>query len=429
MERQECPIRACVEEKIKVMLPIREILFANRIVSPWPYDPRTPRPGRGDTEKSKIPAFDSWPKMSLLMHTNLGRGAELFLRKRLKKATSQGRIFVSVAGHLNTETVVLIKVNDMKRSHVDMWPGPGRSTRHVPGVFGGAHLVMSSAFMDALCYLDLSSKVEDGTTPHFPVCVGAGLANVSRNGTDGPGSPATTIWMEYVPISMAVALEKQPVPEGWWSALWQVECGALIAKHFFDVVHNDLHSENVRARTVPKNSYLRYVSSDGLVVKVPTLGKLYVIIDFGRCCSAPWKDDLTVASSEFYEGETCSGMNPDNGAADFVRLVVSLEDKLETSIPEGQPRKELMDFFRECCEVQTSGSNYNILDTLMMLESQTSRNDAALWNVMEAEPKTNCTKTTPEWCLRRMLGRFEVSEHSCSPSSCSCYPIPIKLRT
>ena len=55
----------------------------------------------------------------------------------------------------------------------------------------------------------------------------------------------------------------------------------LIAyQNVFDLTHNDLHTNNIMHVTTDKQ-FLNY-RFDGKYYKVPTYGRIYKIIDFGR---------------------------------------------------------------------------------------------------------------------------------------------------
>ena len=69
-------------------------------------------------------------------------------------------------------------------------------------------------------------------------------------------------------------------PEEWESAMFQVVASLLGYKRCFRLTHNDLHTNNVMYKHTDKQ-YLCY-KINGQLYRVPTFGRLYKIIDFGR---------------------------------------------------------------------------------------------------------------------------------------------------
>ena len=80
---------------------------------------------------------------------------------------------------------------------------------------------------------------------------------------------------------MIVHSEENPIDELEWESLIFQICATLYAyqKAFF-FTHNDLHSNNIMfAKT--ERPYL-YYKIEGVHYKIPTFGKVFKIIDFGR---------------------------------------------------------------------------------------------------------------------------------------------------
>lgn len=93
----------------------------------------------------------------------------------------------------------------------------------------------------------------------------------------------------------------------------------------YGFIHNDLHCENVRIRRVPQKTILYYQTSDGIKLRVPTFGYVFVIIDFGRGFIKPWNEkDNPLVSSVFAPHGECSAITPDSYSIDLIRLVTSL---------------------------------------------------------------------------------------------------------
>ena len=66
----------------------------------------------------------------------------------------------------------------------------------------------------------------------------------------------------------------------WKSCLFQICISLIVYQKMFNFTHNDLHSNNVMYIETEKK-YLNYRYKNKLY-RVPTFGKIYKIIDFGR---------------------------------------------------------------------------------------------------------------------------------------------------
>jgi len=85
----------------------------------------------------------------------------------------------------------------------------------------------------------------------------------------------------------------------WVSALMQVIMSLITYQKAFNMTHNDLHTNNIMYNHTEKQHI--YYCYDGKHYKVPTEGKLYKIIDFGR---AIYKfKGKTICSDSFKKGE------------------------------------------------------------------------------------------------------------------------------
>ena len=104
-----------------------------------------------------------------------------------------------------------------------------------------------SNFPVMLMYLEKSDGVMDDLLSNHDVC--------------NPGSPE---W------------------EAMWAAwLFQIIAALCAAQHTLSLTHNDLHSNNI-VYSETDEEFLYYQKRDGTTWKVPTYGKVFRIIDFGR---------------------------------------------------------------------------------------------------------------------------------------------------
>jgi hypothetical protein len=120
-----------------------------------------------------------------------------------------------------------------------------------------------------------------------------------------------------------------------FSALMQIIMTLLIYQKTFSLTHNDLHTNNIMyVKTNLKYLYYKY---NNKTYKVPTFGRIYKIIDFGRAiykvnglliCSDSFKngnDAATQYNSEPYFNDKKSRLEP-NFSFDLCRLACSMFD-------------------------------------------------------------------------------------------------------
>ena len=121
----------------------------------------------------------------------------------------------------------------------------------------------------------------------------------------------------------------------WKSCLFQISIILATYQKVFDFTHNDLHTNNIMwSKTNKKFICYKY---DNKYYKVPTYGKLYKIIDFGRAiyrfqdkiiCSDsyhPKGDAATQYNCEPYFNSNKPRLEP-NKSFDLCRLACSLYD-------------------------------------------------------------------------------------------------------
>ena len=139
--------------------------------------------------------------------------------------------------------------------------------------------------------------------------------------------------------------------EGWeahWLAwLFQVVAGLTFLQSAICFTHNDLHSNNILWRRTDKK-WLYYTSKDGTVWRVPTYGKIFTIIDFGRSIFRLGRR-LWVSDDHWPDQDAGDQYNfgpffdhrkpkvPPNPSFDLCRLAVSLLDGLYDEPP---PKKK-----------------------------------------------------------------------------------------
>ena len=121
----------------------------------------------------------------------------------------------------------------------------------------------------------------------------------------------------------------------WKSCLFQIIMTLISYQKVFDFTHNDLHTNNIMWNKTDKK-FINY-KFNGSYYRVPTFGKIYKIIDFGRSiykfqdkiiCSDsyhPKGDAATQYNCEPYFNQNKPRLNP-NKSFDLCRLACSLYD-------------------------------------------------------------------------------------------------------
>lgn len=136
-----------------------------------------------------------------------------------------------------------------------------------------------------------------------------------------------------------------PEWETCWSAwIFQVIAALSVAQAFIGLTHNDLHTNNI-VWTPTTEEFLYYTLKSGATFKVPTFGKLFRIIDFGRAIFTI--NGVQFISDDFRANNDADGqysfkpLHPKpreeilpNPSFDLSRLAVSLFESLFPDEPE-----------------------------------------------------------------------------------------------
>lgn len=151
-----------------------------------------------------------------------------------------------------------------------------------------------------------------------------------------PNFPVQMICLEKCKGTMDDLFKRGIIDENTGpSALMQIIMTLIIYQKAFSFTHNDLHTNNIMYVETDED-YIYYVY-EGKTYKVPTYGKIYKIIDFGRgiykfdgkiFCSdsfAPKGDAATQYNCEPYMNENKPRLDP-NPSFDLCRLGCSIYD-------------------------------------------------------------------------------------------------------
>jgi hypothetical protein len=151
-----------------------------------------------------------------------------------------------------------------------------------------------------------------------------------------PQFPVQVICMEYCENTFDdLIMSNDLKEEEWFSAFMQIIMILITYQKSFSFTHNDLHSNNVMYNHTDKK-FLYYCYKKE-IYKVPTFGRIYKIIDFGRSiykfngklfCSDSFQignDAATQYNTEPYFNEKKPRLEP-NYSFDLCRLACSIFD-------------------------------------------------------------------------------------------------------
>ena len=147
--------------------------------------------------------------------------------------------------------------------------------------------------------------------------------------------------------------------EEWKSIIFQVLSMLYTYQKVFDFTHNDLHTNNIMYQETDKK--FLYYKINNKHYKVPTFGKLFKIIDFGRSIYK-YKGCLCISDSYHPKGDAASQYNikpyfnenkpivEPNKSFDLCRLGCSLFDHFFETVEEGyQATDEIEKLINEWC--------------------------------------------------------------------------------
>jgi hypothetical protein len=131
--------------------------------------------------------------------------------------------------------------------------------------------------------------------------------------------------------------------EKWTAWTFQIIAALCVAQGVLGFTHNDLHTNNI-VWTPTDQPWLFYKSRDGTVWRIPTYGKLFRLIDFGRAIfhvGDTWfvSDDYEKggdAEGQYYFGKLLTEGKPEiypNASFDLCRYAVSVIDALYPDMP------------------------------------------------------------------------------------------------
>lgn len=181
--------------------------------------------------------------------------------------------------------------------------------------------------------------------------------------------------------SLVGAEPDEPEWEARWSAwLFQVIAGLCAMQHTLSMTHNDLHSNNI-VWSATEKEFLYYAKRDGTTWKVPTYGKIFQIIDFGRAVfklgdKVVYSDDFRVgndAATQYNFGEFAvkkEAIVTPNPSFDLCRLAVSLFEAVFPHKMEGKKSGRVMSSEEGMEMRETDSDLFNTMWTWMVTDSR-----------------------------------------------------------
>ena len=156
----------------------------------------------------------------------------------------------------------------------------------------------------------------------------------------------------------------------WFSALMQIVMILLAYQKAYSMTHNDLHTNNVMF--VPTEKKYLYYCFNKTYYKVPTFGRIFKIIDFGRAiykfndalfCSDSFKvggDASTQYNTEPFMNDRKPRLDP-NHSFDLCRLACSIFDYLIQDMRDVKGKCEADAFVRIIVEWCLDDNGINVL--------------------------------------------------------------------
>jgi len=236
--------------------------------------------------------------------------------------------------------------------------------------------------MDTLS--DISSDASSDTSSDTSSCTESDTESISQYSSSSNTSseeddifikinkfPCQAILLEQCEDTLDSLMESESLTdEEWISALFQVVVILYTYQHCFDMTHNDLHTNNIMFITTEKKFLYYYI--EGSYYKIPTFGRIYKIIDFGRAiyrfnkelmCSdsyGPKEDAYGQYNCEPFLNKKVPKLEP-NRSFDLCRLACSIFDYFIEDMDEVENMKKESRVFNIINEWLRDDKGRNIL--------------------------------------------------------------------
>ncbi len=224
--------------------------------------------------------------------------------------------------------------------------------------------------------------------------------------------------------------------ELWTAWIFQILAALSVLQTFFGFSHNDLHTNNIVWDTT-EEKYLYYSNRDGTVWRIPTYGKIFRLIDFGR--SIFWVNQKLFFSDDFREGNDAaeqfafgplhSGNEEEeeihpNPSFDLCRLAVSMFEGIFPVTPEKRKGGAVLSNEPGLLVKETKSNLYNLLwswmidedgrNVLMDPDGRERYPDFDLYKVITQ--KVHCA-VPREQIMRPMFDQFRVGKKNVPKSA------------
>lgn len=184
-------------------------------------------------------------------------------------------------------------------------------------------------------------------------------------------------------VNNADQVDREPGSFEWttmWSAwIFQIIAALCAVQHTLSLTHNDLHSNNI-VWTETKEEFLYYQKRDGTTWKIPTYGKIFRIIDFGRAIFR--LKGKTIFSDDFRDGNDAAtqynfgqlrdvsrgsevGPNP---SFDLARLAVSIFEGLFKEEPPKRKGGKILSQEEGLTVRETESDLFNVMWSWMVTD-------------------------------------------------------------
>ena len=184
--------------------------------------------------------------------------------------------------------------------------------------------------------------------------------------------PVQVICMEYCEntFDSLIMREEELSHDEWFSALMQIIMILITYQKVFAFTHNDLHTNNIMYNKTSKK-YLYYCYEDKFY-KVPTFGRIFKIIDFGRSiykynkltfCSDSFKKDEDAHTQYNFEpffNDKKPRLEP-NYSFDLCRLACSIFDYIVDDLSDIKNLKKCKPIVKLIVEWCLDDNNVNVL--------------------------------------------------------------------
>jgi hypothetical protein len=176
----------------------------------------------------------------------------------------------------------------------------------------------------------------------------------------------------------------RPGTTGWelrWKAwIFQVIAALTVGQTVFGFTHNDLHSNNI-VWSKTDQEYIYYSCRDGLHFKIPTFGKIFRLIDFGRAIfkinqNLFFSDDFRPgndAAEQFNFGELYDPSEKEvhpNPSFDLCRFTVSVFEAIFPSSPPIKKKPAVLSQEDGLKMLETESDLYNVMWSWLLCDNK-----------------------------------------------------------